>query len=43
MAETPKAAASGASADVQLEFEALRRDIANLTDAVARLVGESAE
>ena len=43
MAETPKATASGASADVQLEFEALRRDIANLTDAVARLVGESAE
>lgn len=31
-----------ASAEVQAEFDALRRDIAKLTDAVARLVGESA-
>ncbi len=43
MADTPKAATSGASADVQVEFDALRRDIANLTEAVARLVGESAD
>lgn len=33
---------SSASADVQAEFDALRRDISKLTDAVARLVGESA-
>ncbi len=43
MADTPKTATNAASADVQAEFEALRRDIANLTDAVARLVGESAD
>src|SRR3546814_20618622 len=34
---------SGAGAEVQAEFDALRRDISKLTDAVARLVGESAE
>lgn len=43
MADTTKSAPGGASADVQAEFEALRRDIAGLTDAVARLIGESAD
>lgn len=31
------------SAEVQAEFDALRRDIGKLTDAVARLLGESAD
>lgn len=38
MADTAKPA----SADVQAEFDALRRDISKLSDAVARLVGETA-
>lgn len=35
-------AAKTATADVQAEFDALRRDISKLSDAVARLVGDSA-
>lgn len=43
MAEARTTTAASAGADVQAEFDALRRDIAGLTDAVARLVGESAD
>ena len=39
MAETTKTA----GADVQAEFDALRRDISSLTDAVSRLLGEIAD
>ncbi|MEQ8817699.1 MAG: hypothetical protein RLO51_15470 [Thalassobaculum sp.] len=39
MAETTKTA----GADVQAEFDALRRDISSLTDAVSRLLGETAD
>ncbi|MEQ8398595.1 hypothetical protein [Thalassobaculum sp.] len=38
MAEATKAAN-----DVQAEFDALRRDVANLTDAVGRLLNESSD
>lgn len=43
MADTAKTTGAGgtASADVQAEFDALRRDISKLSDAVSRLVGES--
>lgn len=39
MAETTKTA----GADVQAEFDALRRDISSLSDAVSRLLGETAD
>lgn len=39
MADTAKTA----GADVQAEFDALRRDISKLSEAVARLVGETAD
>ncbi len=39
MADTAKAA----SADVQAEFDALRRDVSSLTEAVSRLLGETAD
>lgn len=35
-------AAKTSTADVQAEFDALRQDISKLSEAVARLVGESA-
>lgn len=41
MADTTKATASNASSDVQAEFDAVRRDIANLSDAVTTLLGET--
>lgn len=47
MADTAKTTGAGAgstaSADVQAEFDALRHDVSKLTDAVTRLLGESAE
>lgn len=39
MADTAKTS----TADVQAEFDALRRDISKLSDAVSRLIGESTE
>jgi len=38
MADTTKTA----GADVQAEFDALRRDVSNLSEAVTRLLGETA-
>lgn len=47
MADTTKTAGSDtqrtASADVQAEFDALRRDISKLSDAVSRLIGETTD
>jgi len=43
MADGSKVSPGNAGTDVQAEFEAVRRDIAKLTEALGRYVGESAE
>lgn len=43
MAEAGKSNTNAASAEVQAEFDAVRRDIASLSEAVSRLLGETTD